>query len=1021
MIDHYNAFISYRHSPEDIKVAEAVQRGLEHFHIPAKIKKDTGIRRIDRIFRDKDELPITSDLTDTIANALAHSDYLIVICSTNTKDSAWVPREIEFFLRNHTKKQIFTVLVNGDPMDVIPQELQYEDRVVTDNLGNQQIVRMPIEPLSCDYRMSIKKAEKTELPRLASGLIGCSYDELMNRRRQYMMRRVMIGCAATFSVLLAFTMYTLYSYRTIQKNYLESLRNQSKYLANEAEELLENEQRITALQLVLEALPKNEDDKRPVTAEAIRALTEGTLAYESYNGINIHASWNYIMPNSIMDFKVSPDSSTIAIYDSENIVGVWNTSSHEQVLYLDKLGDRIKGMSYLSDKSLVFWSDDKMVCYDTSSGDKKWENSLKDYYFLSQDNIMVYEGGFYIATDSYSFIEVESETGKIKREISLKQLGDKSIIECKLSPDGKKIAFRGNNDLMDTYYGMIDLDTDKVDFSEGTDQYIKDIEWIDNDTFLTSSVKVDGSNSSSIGYIDILSEDHNTIYCVNAKDFSEKWKADFVCTGVNVNSGFFLLEEAESVIYYAGNVAATYNVKTGEEKYVHNVNSSIIDVSDRDGDGSPIYITNDGTYTYPATSISDRTAYSVKYFADELIQVEVNSGVYVRQNIGNEVIYYGVGVYDDEWKAFSEDVSISSLVIDHYMNDNVLAVITEEDAVPTLTIIRLGEGDKVQQIKLSEESSYSYHLLGIDEKNVYLNYEKNSSLEAISVDIDSGEIEREILSDKYVTTYSKKINESNKYAFVYNDEDFNYILGLYDFSLKKLSTTKLPADAGIPYGDPLYFYNANSVYYLGENEYIVDIKDGSAKKVELPKQWNGTTVVSGNSDGEHIAVSDGKRIVLIDKDGEQAVKIECPGNAPLGLSFTPDTDELVVFYSDGSLYWYSNSGIFKKKTKVTCYNSYSGDVRFDYDTNNGIMYLQLETITDMIDMKSGVETASIQDCFGYNKKLDIFVTKSYDTKHTSKLGYYKRYNVDELLEKAREITDGTELSDELKSQYGIDD
>ena len=54
------------------------------------------------------------------------------------------------------------------------------------------------------------------------------------------------------------------------------------------------------------------------------------------------------------------------------------------------------------------------------------------------------------------------------------------------SPDGKKIAFRGNKDLMDTYYGMIDLDTDKVDFSEGTDQYIKDIEWIDNDTFLSS-------------------------------------------------------------------------------------------------------------------------------------------------------------------------------------------------------------------------------------------------------------------------------------------------------------------------------------------------------------------------------------------------------------------------------------------------------------------------------------------------------------------------------------------------------
>ena len=86
MIDHYNAFISYRHAPEDIKVAEAVQRGLERFHIPHKIRKQTGMKRIQQIFRDKDELPITSNLTDTISHALYNSDYLIVICSTNTKE-----------------------------------------------------------------------------------------------------------------------------------------------------------------------------------------------------------------------------------------------------------------------------------------------------------------------------------------------------------------------------------------------------------------------------------------------------------------------------------------------------------------------------------------------------------------------------------------------------------------------------------------------------------------------------------------------------------------------------------------------------------------------------------------------------------------------------------------------------------------------------------------------------------------------------------------------------------------------
>ena len=102
MIDHYNAFISYKHAPEDNKVAETVQQELERFHIPLKIRKQTGIKRINRIFRDKNELPITSDLTETISNALENSDFLIVICSTNTKESLWVPREIEYFLRNHS-------------------------------------------------------------------------------------------------------------------------------------------------------------------------------------------------------------------------------------------------------------------------------------------------------------------------------------------------------------------------------------------------------------------------------------------------------------------------------------------------------------------------------------------------------------------------------------------------------------------------------------------------------------------------------------------------------------------------------------------------------------------------------------------------------------------------------------------------------------------------------------------------------------------------------------------------------
>ena len=110
---HYNAFISYRHHPTDIKVATQIHRLLEHYKVPRSLRKNN--QGITRLFRDKDELPITSNLTTDITNALENSDYLIVICSTHTKESVWVQREIETFLKTHDRSKVLTVLVDGEP------------------------------------------------------------------------------------------------------------------------------------------------------------------------------------------------------------------------------------------------------------------------------------------------------------------------------------------------------------------------------------------------------------------------------------------------------------------------------------------------------------------------------------------------------------------------------------------------------------------------------------------------------------------------------------------------------------------------------------------------------------------------------------------------------------------------------------------------------------------------------------------------------------------------------------------
>ena len=81
----------------------------------------------------------------------------------------------------------------------------------------------------------------------------------------------------------------------------------------------------------------------------------------------------------------------------------------------------------------------------------------------------------------------------------------------------------------------------------------------------------------------------------------------------------------------------------------------------------------------------------------------------------------------------------------------------------------------------------------------------------------------------------------------------------------------------------------------------------------------------------------------------------------------------------------------------------------------------MDKLVDVIDTKSGVEIAHITDCFGHHAGRDIFITTAKEAGEDPKLGYYRRYSVNELIEKAHDILKGAELSDEIRSRYGIED
>ena len=130
----YDAFISYRHTDLDKFVAEKIHKYLEEFKLQKSVLKDnkTSKTRINRVFRDKEELTITNNLEDPIIQALKDSEYLIVICSPRTKESVWCRKEIEKFIEFHGRNKILTVLIEGEPHESFPDELLYEEVVEKD-------------------------------------------------------------------------------------------------------------------------------------------------------------------------------------------------------------------------------------------------------------------------------------------------------------------------------------------------------------------------------------------------------------------------------------------------------------------------------------------------------------------------------------------------------------------------------------------------------------------------------------------------------------------------------------------------------------------------------------------------------------------------------------------------------------------------------------------------------------------------------------------------------------------------
>jgi tetratricopeptide (TPR) repeat protein len=200
----YRAFVSYSH--RDKAVAAWVQRALERYRVPKKlVGRETAVgvvpARLHPLFRDREELPASSDLGSQLREALQNALFLIVICSPAAARSRWVNEEILNFKRMHGEGRVLALICDGEPgsadAECFPDALKYR-------LGpDGELGEVEAEPIAADIRPGADGRRLAKF-KLIAGVTGLRLDDLMRRENARRARRLAaIATASTIGMVLA--------------------------------------------------------------------------------------------------------------------------------------------------------------------------------------------------------------------------------------------------------------------------------------------------------------------------------------------------------------------------------------------------------------------------------------------------------------------------------------------------------------------------------------------------------------------------------------------------------------------------------------------------------------------------------------------------------------------------------------------------------------------------------------------------------------------------------------------------
>jgi len=1000
----YDAFISYRHLERDMYVAKKVHKALETTKIPRKIQKEIGRKRINRVFRDQEELPIGSDLGSNIEAALQEAGMLIVICSPQTKDSYWVMKEIDTFIAMHGRENVLAVLVDGEPGDSFPPQL------LVDEAGN------PVEPLAADVRGSskreVRRKLKTESLRLAASILNVDYDDLKQRHRERRIKKIAgiaIGITTIIAGLgIAFGLYNAYNLQKINEEYTQKLINESKVLAATSLDVLDSGDRQAAALIALAGLP-TEENERPVVPESIYALSQALDCYDI--GADLAKDKILVHNLPVTDFVENIQGTRVLSYDTSDYVYLWDLESGEKLFEIPPEYDNYG--TTVSNKALGFSESNAVVI--NANGIFAYNESGEEVYsfipegYVKGGEIYSKSGKAILCTDTNVYL-IDAESGEI-----LKDYANHTDIDfghyCALDAENNKMAVThydiGDMDI--NYCTIYDLNTDEyVDVPMAGDTCM-DLIFDDDGQLLLGTMDYDGLMSFSDAPLYVQRIDSTT--------GQELWNREFVYEGASLSSSYSYIrttkvelngEECGRVIINGTKSVFELDLYTGEDINIINSDSYIQRIGFNDI-GTYIFVgTSDGKvtlyHTDPAITLTDNI---MDITDDSMMDFFITSGTLVARTYrSSELLVQKYSTDESMLYEVDLDAKVSAIVDSSPSGDLYLVAEHYDGADDSYGYMY----DVVETA--SGEIKNHFEVEKADYKSTRFISEDKIVIPRTDGCIDTYNISKSKLDEeKYYDCYTAEASysQNGKYLIYYNGSDYTVV------SLSDMKTLKDGSNESGPISSAIVTNDGETVYCIDSLEYTLKRFSTSKDKVETLVPDYRVDIIGLSDDATLVAAAcdDGKLRVYKTDSMELVDEIPFYVKSYSGfVKFSNDNSKLYLQGADLYFRIYDleqNKFVYKNKYQTNEYDF------CEYDEENNRLILSNFIAMTIIDLDSMGELSYIS-----GGRIYIPENKTIICVDNLSLYAFKFKELDELMAQAEELYGDMELTDEQKLEYHIE-